>query len=149
VVLALALFGYVYSSSRNSDPAEKLSLELAHEFERLKNADDARANHLLGPLPSVPQEAVSEEEADRLDAEFILHGLVHITQLRAIRDGGTSDAKTPRVLQAVQGFCSSERFLVQSPQGTERSQRILSNPDIIVEVRDGKLHGVQVQMHRD
>jgi hypothetical protein len=36
---------------------------------------------------------------------------------------------------------------VQTPNGVERGQRQMTNPDVVVEVRGGKIYGVRAELH--
>jgi hypothetical protein len=133
-------------AGRAAAPAPRQEKLLCEEFSNLKNAGDQRANHLLGPPPAVPDRAVSRDEADRLDAEFILRQPLRVAEVRPLPPGkGTFEA--PRFVLVAKGSVTSERFLVEG--SAQPSQRMLFNPDIIVEVRDGRLHGVRAQLHED
>jgi hypothetical protein len=115
------------------------------EFADWVNAGDAPPAGLLGPKPAVPTEPVAREEADRLDAEFILRQRYRVLEVRpheSPKDG------PPRFLLVLKGSVASEHLQVRNPKGEiEPSQRALSNPDVIVEVRDGKIYGVRAQLH--
>ena len=54
-----------------------------------------------------------------------------------------------RFLLTLDGTCYSEPVRVQTPTGVDRRQRMASNPDLLVEVRDGKIHGLQVRLNAD
>lgn len=127
-------------------PRPSAEERLLRRFSALKNADDARAAELLGPVPTAPEGRVSREEAQRLDAEFLLRRPFRIHAVRSLKrtDGQTEPVRFKLV---VKGGLASEPLLVA---GEDRpSQRVLYNPDIIVEVRDGKLHGIRAQLHED
>jgi hypothetical protein len=126
-------------------PAPSEEERLCWEFARLKNAGDRQADRLLGPPPVVPDRAVSRPEADRLDAEFILRQPFRITKVRRLPERGAGGA--PRLKLVGKGSVRSERFLVEGD--AQPSQRMLFNPDLIVEVRDGKLYGVRAQLSDD
>jgi hypothetical protein len=111
------------------------------QFMALKNAGDPNANDLLGPAPSVPSAPVSEEEADRLDADYILHGPLHILEVRR-QDNGDGP---PRCLLVTEGAYTCPKVPIRG--GGEPASRHLGNPDLLVEVRDGKIYGVRVQLH--
>jgi hypothetical protein len=135
-------------ASRSATPAPRQEELLCQEFINLKNAGDPRADHLLGPPPVIPGRAVSRREADRLDAEFILRQPFRVTEVRPLPARGRGqETASPRFVLVAKGSITSERFLVEG--SAQPSQRMLFNPDIIVEVRDGRLHGVRAQLHED
>jgi hypothetical protein len=117
---------------------------VCEQFMQLKNAQDPAADDLLGPLPQVPTNPVTDEEADRLDAEFILHSPLWIA---AARPETVANGEPARCVLVVKGTFSCRSLLIQGGQGL--SQRHLVNPDVIVEIRDGKIYGVRARMHSD
>jgi hypothetical protein len=120
--------------------------QLCRQFMALKNADDPRAEAFLTPRPTVPAEAVSQEEADRLDADIMLHQKLRVRDVYPLKSwwGGTR-----RCVLVVEGSLSSDRILVRTPTGTDASQRSVWSPDLIVEVRDGTIHGVRARLHEE
>jgi hypothetical protein len=128
-------------------PAPTSDQQLCDEFVRLKNDGDARANDLLGPAPVVPTEPVGEAEADRLDAEIILRRPFRVREARPLP---TPSGKSRRFVLWLNGGVASETYPVRTADGKlETGQRFLNNPDVIVEVRDGKIRGVKAQLHED
>jgi hypothetical protein len=123
-------------SSAKPDP-------VCEAFMQLKNAKDAAADDLLGPLPPVPSDPVTEEEADRLDTDYVLHSPLYIIAVRP--DTAASVGKPSRCVLVVKGTFSCRPLRVRGSES--HSQRHLVNPDLIVEVRDGKLYGVRAQVH--
>jgi hypothetical protein len=139
-------------TARKRRPPATAEEKLCLDFADLKNADDPRAGDLLGPTPAVPVEPVSPAEARRLDAEFILRRPFRVTSVEPLVEPGARDASKPRrFVLVLQGGVASEPMLVQSGPGKEpeRSQRVLSNPEVHVEVRDGKIYGLDAQLHID
>jgi hypothetical protein len=126
---------------------DSLEQQLCREFMALKNAGSPRAADLLGPAPTVPAAAVSPEEADRLEAEFILRRDYHVVGVRPDTSGG-SDA-VPRVVLTLHGSVDTERIPVATPTGTEVRYRSLAHPDVIVEVRNNQILGVRAQLQQD
>lgn len=117
-------------------PEEQLCLEFAER----KNRGDPRANDLLGPPPVVPATAVTEADAQRLDTEIFLR---RDYRIREVRPEG-SDGRI--VVLVVEGNLMSEPMRV----GTDGlGTRQIVNPDLVVEVRNGKIHGVLAQLHQD
>lgn len=117
--------------------------QLCRQFLERKNAHDPQAGQLLAPLPPTPTEPVSEADAERLDAEAMLHQDVHILSVR--RDDHEPAAS--RYVFALDGSVSAERLPVRAGDRTEMRQRSMWKPDIVVEVRDGVIHGVRPQLH--
>jgi hypothetical protein len=124
------------TKARVVTPEEKVCLR----FAELKNRGDASANELLGAPPVVPADPVTEAEGQRLDTEVFLRRDYRITD---VRPEGTDGRLFALV---VEGNLMSEPMRVGSDGvGT----RQIVNPDLIVEVRDGKLYGVLSQLHQD
>src|SRR5262249_49392120 len=112
-----------------SRPGETVSAEerLCQQFANLKNSGSPEAADLLAPPPVVPEEAVSVAEADRLDAELILHGDYRVRGVRPVKTAGSAG----RFLLTLDGTCYSEPVRVQTPTGVDRRQRMASNPDLL------------------
>jgi hypothetical protein len=109
---------------------------LAAKFIHLKNDGDPAAEELLGRQPAVPSESVSRAEADRLQTDFFLRQPLHIVGTR--RGGGAG-----RLILATKGNVSAPRFQVQEGATASSEQRTMSNPDLTIEVHDGKIFGVR------
>ena len=107
---------------------------LCAEFMQRKNAG-APAPELLGPPPAVPDGPVSPEEADRLDTEFSLRQDVHFS-------GVGRAAKPGELVLCAKGSVSAPELRVRTASGVETHQRVMFNPDVTVEVRDGRIYGV-------
>ena len=93
------------------------------------------APELLGPPPAVPDGPVSPEEADRLDTEFSLRQDVHFS-------GVGRAAKPGELVLCAKGSVSAPELRVRTASGVETHQRVMFNPDVTVEVRDGRIYGV-------
>ena len=104
------------------------------QFMQAKNAG-APAPELLGPPPAVPDGPVSPEEADRLDTEFSLRQDVHFS-------GVGRAAKPGELVLCAKGSVSAPELRVRTASGVETHQRVMFNPDVTVEVRDGRICGV-------
>jgi hypothetical protein len=119
----------------------KLCLQFIDEI----NAGKAPPAERLGPRPSVPDDPVTPEDAARLDAEFILRRSYRVEDVRPYPAGPNGE---PRFLLVLKGGVDSEKMRVRTGEGQiEEGKRILSNPDVIVEVRDGKIYGIKAQVH--
>jgi hypothetical protein len=124
--------------------------QLCRTFMAVKNAGDPRAAEFLDPAPAVPAAPVSQAEANVLDAEFILHGTYQVLSVRPLRPGASDRGNgLPRFVLVLRGGGVSEKLLIRDGNKVEASQRFVKDPDLIVEVRDGKLHGLEVRLHQD
>jgi hypothetical protein len=143
-----AYAGAGWSSARPLAPqdADSPDARLCRRFMDLKNAGDPQADGLLGPAPAVPAAAVAPAEADRLEAEFMLRQPFRV---REVGRDAAAPAAAGRFVLVVDGSVASERVAVETPKGTETRQRAMWSPDLVVEVRDGKIHGVRPQLHEE
>jgi hypothetical protein len=115
------------------------------EFMKRKNVGDPAADDLLGVDPKVPNRELSRAEADALETDFFLHDpKLKITrvwreQLRMI--GAEPPRWTGRyVLETRGGYTAAWIPVKGMPRG---EQRTVINGFLIVEVRDGKMYGVE------
>lgn len=139
VLLVVGLFG----CGRRPAP-EQICLRFAN----LKNAKSPQAEALLGPAPAWPMEPITSAEADRLDAEFMLRGSYRVKEVRTELIRGTSNPPArARYVLVIEGKYDSEPVQVLAGTRSERRQRLVVNPDVIVEVREGKLYGVGLRLH--
>jgi hypothetical protein len=128
-------------------PSPTRSEQICREFMALKNADDPRADDLLGPIPEVPDEPAAAKEIQRLDAEFILRRQYKVKDVRPL---GTAPDSRPRFVLVLEGSVYSEPMVEKTPTGTSKGQRIMTNPDVIVEVDEfGKIRGLKARLHED
>jgi hypothetical protein len=116
---------------------------LCEQFAQLKNAGDPAAEDLLGPALAVPQDPIFPEQAEPINADALLRGpglrVVKVRPDRSAPDGH-------RFLLVTQGGSAGPVMHVRSGQTVDRVQKVVSNPELVVEVRDGKLYGVRVQL---
>jgi hypothetical protein len=126
--------------------AEEFSL--CQRFADLKNAGDPAAADLLGPRPAVPVEPVTPAEAEHLDVEFFLRRPLQILQVKPARPPfrATDGEQIPRFILTTRGSCASEPLHVQGSTGVDRLQRVVTNPELVVEVRCDRLYGVEVHL---
>ncbi len=113
---------------------------LCARFIQLKNNGDPTAAALLGPPTTAPDGSVAPEEADRLDTEYFLRQDIHFT-------GVGRAAKPGQLVLYAKGSVSAPELHVRTASGVESRQRVLFNPDITVEVRDGRIFGVSSSAH--
>jgi hypothetical protein len=123
-------------SGRNDDEG----LPLCRRFADLRNAHDAGAEALLGPAVGVPADPVAPEQAERIDADtFLRRDNLRVVEVR--REGSSG-----QYLLVMEGAAAGEPLQVRSGDKINRSQRVMTNPALVVEVRDGKIHGVRAQL---
>ena len=138
------------AAGHEEDAAAIEGERLCREFARRKNDSASGANDLLEPASGPPDAAVSRQEADRLEADMILRGRLRIAQVRRQQVGGTASQDPPRFVLVAEGAYASAPIKVRTPDGrVETSQRVaIQDPDILVEVRAGKIHGTRVTVGR-
>lgn len=119
-------------------PSEKIVCE---QWQASKNAGDPSAAQLLAALPDAPSEPISAEEAERFQAGCFLHQDIRIVSIRPVSSN--------RFVLVTKGNVSAPALQVRAAQGVDRIQRTMVNPDVIVEVREGRIHGVRAEMHSD
>jgi hypothetical protein len=115
------------------------------EFMKRKNVGDPTADDFLGVDPKVPDRELSRAEADALETDFFLRepklkvSRVWRQQVRVI---GTEPPRwTGRyVLETRGGYTAAWIPVKGMPNG---EQRTVINGFLIVEVRDGKMYGVE------
>jgi hypothetical protein len=145
IVLALvASAAFYFSPPAQEEKPDKAGLVLCKRFADLKSEANSTANDLLGPATPTPPGAVSEDEAERLDAEALLRGPARITEVRQI-----SRRDPVRFTLALAGSFECPRLQVKTPDGFQPHQRTLLNPDVTVEIRDGKLYPIRAGLHYD
>jgi hypothetical protein len=118
---------------------------LCERFAQLHNGGELAAAALLGRVPAVPDGPVSPEEANRLQADWFLREPIEISHVGPDRTPGARPAA--RFVLVTKGNVSAPALQERTPTGVVRSQRTMSNPDITVEVRDGKIYGVRPELH--
>ncbi len=112
-------------------------------FMRKRNAADPAADSLLGREPAIPGGVVTETEAECLETDYFLRDILKISEIRRTKDAAG-------YLFVTQGNVAAPRLAVRRNDGEISSeQRTMSNPDLYVEVRDGKIYGVRSSLHHD
>jgi hypothetical protein len=118
---------------------------LVQQFARLKNAGDNTANDLIAPGPDLSQTVIEEEDKPAFDAAFVLHEPSQIVEI--IPDDPT--ALFPRFAFVLKGGFATPKVTIRNKNGLQAgSQRILSNPEVLVEVREGRIHPLKVGLPR-
>jgi len=115
---------------------------LCEQWKKLKNAGDSDTEYLIEPLTPTPNEPITEEQADNFDANFCLHHpKIRIESLRALSSN--------RFLFVAKGSISTPILLVRTGNKVDSVSRVLFHPDVVVEVRNGKIHPIRPQMHTE
>jgi hypothetical protein len=145
VALTAVALGSGCGSPRAPDPSG-----VCEQFMKLKNARDGAAADLLGATPVVPDRELTKDEADRLQTDLFLRQDVRVVEVRRDRRAQKEDpTKFPYFVLVTQGQVSGPKMTIATSKGPESGQRFMSNPDLIVEVRDGKIYGVEARLHMD
>jgi hypothetical protein len=119
------------------DTAEE---RICARFIELKNAGHPVAFQMLGPAPAVPNGPVSQAEADGLQTDFFLRQDVRIV-------GVGRDRRSGALVLYTKGNVFAPTLQVKTATGAQTAQRTMSNPDLTVEVRDGRIYGVAAGLH--
>jgi hypothetical protein len=149
VIGLIAVVGW--SASRESGPTtdnkrwEPATAEdrVCDQFMKRRKAGDPEASALLGANPVQPEGEVTALEGERLQTDFFLRD--PSLQIRGIR-------RTPEVGQYVlvtQGNVAAPRLQIRRNDDVSSEQRTMTNPDLFVEVRDGKIFGIRATLHHD
>src|SRR5262249_42948225 len=115
---------------------------VCQRFAKLRNAGDPEAEKMLGPGPEVPERPVTPAEAELLDAQAVLHQPCKIRAVKPLAEKGPDGV--PHFDLLLSGSAAGLKLTTQTATGTDTGQRLLREPALTVEVRDGKLHAVRV-----
>jgi hypothetical protein len=116
-------------------------LLLCWRFAALNNAHDPGADRLLGPALRAPQQAIDPEEADHINADTFLRGELLVVDVRP----DDSDRDHRRFILVTKGVATGPPLRVRSGETVDRIQQMVTNPEVVVEVRDGKIHPLRAQ----
>jgi hypothetical protein len=121
-------------------------------FVRLRQANSPDALLLLGLGKdlAVPGRVLTVAEAEALSAEFFLRsGSLRILDVCSGEpDGDGGQVERPgRYTLITRGAASTPYYRVAADGSAKREQSHISNPDIIVEVRGGKVFALRGQLH--
>ncbi|MFO0878815.1 MAG: hypothetical protein U0840_15845 [Gemmataceae bacterium] len=135
-------------------PNETANDSLIAEFHRRVNQDDAQARELLTPPPVFDEEPVSEAEADHRQAGFFLHDpalrIESIQQGAYGQDGKrTGQGERYTFVTRIQGSTPPLRIRDASGKVGSPARLLMVNPDIVVEIHDGKIRPIRPDLHRD
>jgi hypothetical protein len=135
LLTALAFIGCEAKSQDEAEPGGVCAL-----FVERKNAGDPKADDLLGPAPAVPDHPVSRADADRLETDFFLRQDFTIDHVRHGKSTG-------QLVLVAKGNVAAPRLEIQDGASLDSEQRTMSNPDLTVEVRGGRIVGVEARLH--
>ena len=128
--------------------------EVVVRFRERIEAGDPTAKDLLGPAPVFNDVPVSEAEADARQAEFYLRRPE--LKILAIYPGepdaqGKRKATPNRYTLVTKVSGSTPPLRIRNARGEVESpsQLFIINPDLVIEVRDGKIHALRAELHRD
>jgi hypothetical protein len=121
---------------------------ICDRFMLRRRAGDPAAAALLGREPVQPAGEVTEDEAQQMQTDFFLHD--PDLQILTIRRGPQAKHGVEYYVLVTHGNVSAPRLSIRLPNGESSSQqRTMTNPDLFVEVRDGKIYGVFSRLHHD
>lgn len=123
---------------------------LVEAFQKARNKD-GKSTLNLAPDPVFDDKPVSEAEAEALQSHYILHRVKRVVAIRAGEPGkGTKWLPTPhRYTLTTKVGVATPKVAVQVGDRIEAPNLIITNPDIIVEVRNGKIHALRAEIHRE
>jgi hypothetical protein len=120
-------------------------LFLCQRFARMKEDRDPAADEMLAPAPAVSEDPVTPEEADRIDAATFLRADLSVRYVRA--DRSANDAS--RFVLVTKGAGAGPVLYVRSGGKVGRTQKVMTNPEVVVEVRDGKIYPIRARISLD
>ena len=124
---------------------------LVDAFRKARNGD-AKATLNLAPEPVFDDEPVSEAEGDAKQSHYILH---RVRQVVAVRSGEPGKGKD--WLDTTHRYTLTTRVSGTAPKVTVKvgdrvgfpTELSIMHPDIVVEVRGGKIHALRAELHRE
>ena len=154
---AIALVASVWfytQSAMNARPQSDLTEEedrLVDAFRKARN-EDGKSTLNLAPEPTIDRNPVSEDEWEAMQSHYILHRVKRVIAIRAGEPGkGTKWLKTPHryTLTTKVGIATPKVAVKVGDRVEAPSSLLITNPDIVVEVRDGKIHALRAEIHRE
>jgi hypothetical protein len=119
-------------------------------FFTLQKAGNKSALDLLGSAPVFDDEPVSEQTADARQTDFFLRSDLQFRDIwRGEPDGNGGQRTVPRRYTIVtKGYVSSPKLNIRTERGIDPGVQWLgSNPDLVVEVRNGRIYGLRAELH--
>jgi hypothetical protein len=123
---------------------------LVDAFRKARNVD-AKSTLNLAPDPVFDGKPVSEAEGEAMQAHYILHRIRQIVAIRSGEPGeGMAWLDTHRYTLKTREPANAPKVAVKVGDrvGPLRGLTML-NPDIVVEVRDGKIHALRAELNRE
>jgi hypothetical protein len=147
-VIGLLVFVWLDDSRKGAPPDSWAPVtaedRVCDDFMQKRKAGDPAAASLLTSLPVVDgTKPFSTAEAERTETDFFLQDPdLKVTDIRRTAENG--------YVFVTEGNVAAPRLQVKGADGKMRTeQRTMSNPDLYVEVRDGRIHGVRAELHHD
>ena len=114
------------------------------QFMMNRRAGDPAAFALLSREPIEPMGVITEDEAERLQTDYFLHA--PDLQMVAIRRGTAAG----QYVFVTKGNVTAPRLAIRlNDNEISHRQRMMSNPDLHVEVSNGKIYGIRSTLQRD
>jgi len=133
--------GRTQEEGGGSPNAGQENLILCWRFAALKNGRQAGADELLGPAAKAPAQPVTPEEAARINADAFLRADLLVLDVRP----DDSARGGHRFVLVTKGTATGEPLRVRSSEAVERTQQMVTNPELVIDVYDGRIHAVRAQ----
>jgi hypothetical protein len=117
---------------------------LLRRFAELKNSNNPKFRELLGAEPAIPDHPISAAEAAVLESEAYLRQAFEVEKIRP-QSRETSGPQVEFAL-VVHGAVTSPRLQILNGEKVDVVTRVITNPELIVRVEDGKVVGVKAQV---
>jgi hypothetical protein len=165
LAVVASVWFYLHSAEKPRTPAERTRAKkvrprwepttkedrLVDAFRKARN-EDAKSTLHLAPHPVFDDKPVSEAEWEALQASYILHRVRQVVAIRKGEPGKSADwldtrgryTLTTRVGVATPKVAVKVGDRVEAP-----STLLITDPDIVVEVRWGKIHALRAESRRD
>lgn len=122
-------------------------------FIRQRGDNSTGGTALLAPDPRFDENTpVTQKEADAMHAGFFLHRCAKVIKVRSGEpDSESGWLTTPnRYTLAVQVTGVTPQLRIKSGEKVDFPSRLsIVDPDIVVEIRDGKIFALRAELHRD
>jgi hypothetical protein len=126
--------------------------KLVDRFVKLRQKGDPAAFGLLANDPQFTDKPVPEADAERLHTDYFLRaGELKIVAVYAGEpdgSGGQSAAPHRYTLVTKGGVATPPHAIAQAGRTDPPSQRIVSNPELVLDVKGGKIVGVRTELPR-
>jgi hypothetical protein len=145
-------FGKAESKLWKPQPWKPLTEEerIIDRFFTLHENGDKAALEQLCPAPVFDDEPVSEKTAEARQTDFFLRSDLRFRDLwRGEPDGKGGQRDVPgRFTIVTKGSASAPKLRIRTERGVDPpSQLMMSSPDLVVEVRKGKIYGLRAELH--